>query len=160
MSTYATSEAALLIAVRASSAGATFTATNSSRGDFSVLNNEGVTVAAVLMQATRSEFGDNVGSGRGTHGKRQQRHHIAVVVFQARGQANDGTSYQALHAASDALISYLDTYPRLNNATNVKRAEVVEASEPRIKRDSAWIFQTVLVDILTETSPTLIEGPH
>lgn len=160
MSTYATSEAALLTAVRASSAGAVFTATNSSRGDFSVLNNEGVTVAAVLMQNSKSEFGDNLGSGRGTHGKRQQKHNIGLVVFQARGQNNDGVTYQALATATDALIAYLDTYPRLSNATGVKRAEVVEASEPRIRRDAAWIFQVLLVEVLTETAPTLIESPH
>ena len=160
MSTYATSEAALLTAVQASGSGDVFSATNSSRGDFRILNNEGVTQAAVLMQAARSEFGDNLGQGRGTHGKRQQRHQIAVVVFQARGQADDGTSYQALQATTDALIAYLDTYPRLNDAANVKRAEATEASEPRIRRDSAWIFQTVLVEVLTETAPVLIEGPH
>jgi hypothetical protein len=160
MSTYATSEAALLVAVRASSAGAVFTATNSSRGDFRVLNNEGVTQAAVLMQAAASQFGDNLGQGRGTHGKRQQRHRIGLVIFQARGQADDGASYQALAAVTDALIGYLDTYPRLNNATSVKRAEVTEASEPRIRRDSAWIFQTLLVEVLTETAPVLVEGPH
>ena len=160
MSTYATTEAALLTAVRASSSGAVFTTANSSRGDFRVLNNDGVTQAAVLMQASRSEFGDSLGQGRGTHGKRQQKHMIAIVVFQARGQADDGTSYAALQATTDALIAYLDTYPRLGNATNVKRAEVTEASEPRIRRDSAWIFQTVLVEVLTETSPTLAEGPH
>lgn len=160
MSTYATSEAALLTTVRASSNGAVFTAANSSRGDFRVLNNEGVTQAAVLMKASKSEFGDNLGQGRGTHGKRQQRHHIAIVIFQARGQADDGTSYQALQSVTDALIGYLDTYPRLNNAANVKRAEVTEDSEPRIRRDSAWIFQTVLVEVLTETAPVLVEGPH
>jgi len=160
MSTYSTAEAALLAALRASSGGAVFTVANSSRGDFRVLNNEGVTTAAVLMQASRSEFGDNLGQGRGTQGKRQQHHRIAVVVFQARGQADDGTSYQALASVTDTLIAYLDTYPRLSNATNVKRAEVVEASEPRIRRDSAWIFQTVLVEVLTETAPVLAEGPH
>jgi hypothetical protein len=160
MSTYATSEAALLTTVRALSSGSVFTAANSSRGDFRVLNNEGVTAAAVLMQESRSEFGDNLGQGRGTHGKRQQRHRIAIVVFQARGQADDGASYVALQGVTDSLIAYLDTYPRLGTATSVKRAEVTEASEPRIRRDSAWIFQTVLVEILTETQPVLVEGPH
>lgn len=157
MSTYATSEAALLTRVRAYSAGAVFTTTNSSRGDFRVLNNEGVTQAAVLMQASRSEFGDDLGRGRGSHGKRQQRHRIALIVFQARGQIDDGTTYAALLTITDALIAYLDTYPRLSNATSVKRAEIVEVSEPRIRRDSAWIFQTILVEVMTETAPQLVE---
>jgi hypothetical protein len=160
VSTYSTSEAALLTTVRAVSNGSIFTAANSSRGDFRVLNNEGVTTAAVLMQAAPSEFGDNLGQGRGTHGKRQQRHRVAVILFQARGQADDGASYVALQETRDTLIAYIDTYPRLNDAANVKRAEVIEASEPRIRRDSAWIFQSLLVEILTETAPVLAEGPH
>ncbi len=156
MSTYATSEAALLAAVRASSSGAVFTTKNSSRGDFAVLNNEGVTVAAVLMQAARSEFGDRLDS-RGTQSKRQQRHRVGIVVFQARGQNNDGDTYAALASVTDALIAYLDTYQRLNNATGVKRAEIIEASEPRIQRDKAWIFRVILVEIMTETAPVLVE---
>jgi hypothetical protein len=159
VSTYATSESALLTAVRASEGGATYTEVNSSRGDFSVLNGTGVTRAAVLMQAGASEFGDNLGQGRGTHGKRQQRHRIAIIVFQARRQDDDGYTYVALKEAADMLIAYLDTVPRLNGAP-VKRAEVIELSDVRRQRDRAWIFQTVLVEILTETAPVLVEGPH
>lgn len=157
MSTYSTSEAALLTRVRAYNSGATFTATNSSRGDFRVLNNEGVTQAAVLTQAGRSEFGDNLGQGRGSMSKRQQRHSIALILFQARGQSNDGDSYTSLCTLRDGVIGYLDTYQRLNAASGVKRAEIIEASEPRIRRDSAWIFCTVLVEVLTETAPALVE---
>lgn len=160
MSTYALAEAALLIAVRASESGATYTEINSSRGDFGVLNGTGVTRAAVLMQAGASEFADNLGGGRGAHAKRQQQHRIAVIVFQARRQDSDGAAYVALKAAADALIGYLDTLPRLNNAASVKRAQVVEASDVRRTRDRAWIYQSVLVEVLTETAPVLIEGPH
>lgn len=160
MSTYSTCEAALLTVVRASGGGAVFTEINSSRGDFAVLNGTGVTSAAVLMQAGASEFGDDLGQGRGTHGKRQQKHRIAVIVFQARRQDDDGYTYVALKENVDALIGYLDTYPRLGSATNVKRAEVVELSDVRRQRDRAWVFQTILVEVLTETSPVLAEGPH
>jgi len=160
MSTYVPSEEALLAAVRASGNGATFTTQNSARGDFTVLDKAGVTSAAVLMQAGKSEYADNLGGGRGAHGKRQQRHQIAVILFQARGQADDGTATQALHGQKDALIAYLDTYPRLNNAAGVKRAAVVEADVPRVRQARAWIFQAILVEILTETAPVLQEGPH
>lgn len=160
MSTYVLAENALLAAVRASSSGAVFTTTNSSRGDFRVLNNQGVTTAAVLMMGGASEFADNLGGGRGTHGKRQQRHRIAIILFQARRQDNDGLNYTEQVDATDTLIAYLDTVPRLNNASSIKRAEVVEAAEPRVRRDSAWIFQAILVEVLTETAPTLAEGPH
>lgn len=154
MSTYATSEAALLDVLRLL---ATFTQTNSSRGDFSILNNEGVTQAVVLTQARPSENGDNLGSGRGSMGKRQQRHSVAAIVFQARGQENDGVTYQALTTLTDALVAHLDRYQRLNGATSVKRAQVKEIAEPRIRRDNAWVYQTVLIEVMTETEPALVE---
>lgn len=161
MSTYATSEAALLTLVQAYSGGTVFTGSgisaNSSRGDFKVLNNQAVTVAAVLLQARPSELGDDLGSGRGTQGRRQQRHWIAVIVFQARGQTNDGAPYVALTTLTDALIAWLDTYQKLNSAANVKRAQVREVSEVRRQRDQAWIYQTILVEVLTETSPVIVD---
>lgn len=159
MSTYSASETALLAAVRASGNGALFTTQNSSRADFTVLDRPGVSSAAVLIQAAPSEYADNLGQGRGTHGKRQQKHFIAVVLIQARGQTDDGAAATALHAAHDALVAYLDTVPRLNGAP-IKRAEAVSADVPRLRRDNAWIYQAVLVEVLTETTPTLIEGPH
>lgn len=161
MSTYTTTEEALLTAVRASGGGAIFTTQNSSRADFTVLDRAGVTSAAVLIQAGKSEMGDDLGGGRRAYGKRQQRHRIAVVLIQARGQTDDGTAAQALHTAADALIAYLDTYPRLNNATAVKRAELVEADIPRkLRASDAWIFQALLVEVMTETAPVLAEGAH
>lgn len=159
MSTYSTTEAALLARIQAYNGGATFTASNSSRGDYRVLDREGVTQAAVLMQAAPSEFGDRLDS-RGAHGKRQQRHRIAIVLFQARLQANDGDTYASLTTLRDALIAYLDTYPRLNAAAGVKRAEIVEAAEPRVQRDSAWVFSSILVEVMTETTPQLVETPQ
>jgi hypothetical protein len=160
VSTYSLAEAALLAAVRASGSGAVFTEQNSSRADLTVLDRAGVTSAAVLVQGGASEFADNLGQGRGTYGKRQQRHRIAIMLIQARGQVDDGTAATALHAAHDALVGYLDTVPRLNNAASVKRAEAVEADVPRLRRDNAWIYQVVMVEVLTETQPNLVEGPH
>jgi hypothetical protein len=150
-----------LAAVRASGGGTVFTAQNSSRADFTVLDRAGVTSAAVLVQAGKSEFADNLGGGRGAHGKRQQRHRIAVILIQARGQTDDGVAAQALHTTVDTLVGYLDTYPRLNNAALVKRAEATEADIPRkLRASDAWIFQAILVEVLTETAPVLQEGPH
>jgi hypothetical protein len=152
MSTYTTAEAGLLAAITAYG----FSSANSSRGNFNVLNNEGVTQAAVLLQAAPSEFADNLGGGRGSMGKRQQRHRIALILFQRRN-ANDGDNYTNLLTLCDAVVAYLDTYPGLNGTSGVKRAEIVSASEPRIRRDSDWLYQTVIVDVLTETSPALVE---
>ncbi len=157
MSTYATAEAALLTRVQAYSSSSVFTTTNSSRGDFQVLNNEGVSQAAVLLQAAPSEFGDNLGSGRGSMGNRQQRHRIACILFQRRA-GNDGANYTALLTLVDALIAYLDTYPALGSPSTVRRAEVVSASEPRIRRSSDWLYQTLLVEVVTETAPILTEA--
>jgi len=156
MSTYVVAETALLARVVAYSGGTVFTTTNSSRGDFRVLNNEGVTQGAVLLQAAASEFGDDLGGGRGAMGKRQQRHRIALILFQRRN-GSDGDNYTALATLTDTVIAYLDTYPLLNNTSSVKRAEVVSASEPRIRRSSDWIYQTVLVEVMTETAPALTE---
>lgn len=162
MSTYATTEEAVLSRIRALNSGDTFTVTNSSRGDFRVLNNSGVVNACVLMMARDSEFADNLGQGRGTHGKRQQRHYVGAVLFRARGTADDGTSYQALTTLTDALIAYLDTYQRpADTPTSIKRMEVVGATVPRLSaRWNAWLFQTVTIEVLTETTPTLQEGSH
>ncbi len=153
MSTYSTTEAALLQTLQDYG----FDDLSSSRGDFSILNNKGVARAVVLMQARPSEFAFDLGGGRASHGKRQQRHVIACVIFQARGQNNDGVSYVALTELTDALIAYLDKYPLLGAAANVKRADVGEATEPRIRRDKAWIYQTVFVSVDTETTIEAVE---
>ena len=158
MSTYATSEEALLEVIRLYNGGATFSENNSSRGSFKVLNNTGVTSAAVLMKVGGSQYADNLGGGRGAHGKRQQRHRIGIVVFQARRQDDDGITYGDLTALTDALIGHIDRYQRLNNAANVKRAQVIEDTETRVQQTNAWMFQTVLVQVDTETTPSLVEG--
>src|SRR5262245_42700166 len=157
MSTYATSEAALLTVIRLMGSGTTYTTANSSQGAFGVLNNKNVTGAVVLMMARASENGDDLGNGRRAQGKRQQRHYIAAIVFRARGQVDDGVSYTALITATDAIVAHLDTYQRLNNATNVKRAQVREVTEPRVQRSNAWIYQSIIVEVMTETSPVVVE---
>lgn len=157
MSTYATSEAALLTLIRAWGGSPAFTTNNSSRGGFKVLNNQNVSQAVVLMQARASENGDDLGAGRGTQGKRQQRHSIGMIVFQSRGAVDDEVSYTSLTTLTDALVAYLDTYQKLNSAANVKRAQVREIGEVRVQRDKAWIYQAVLVEVLTETAPVVVD---
>lgn len=157
MSTYATSEQALLECIRLLS---DYTDANSARGDFRVIDAKGVTLACVLTQAGNSEFGDNLGQGRGTQGKRQQRHRINAIVFQKRLQDADGPTYTALGTAVSALIAHLDTYQRLNNGPSIKRAEVVDAGVPLRRRDSTHIYQAVVVEVLTETAPVLVEASH
>lgn len=154
MSTYATTEQALLTLLVSYG----YSAQHAARGDFSILNNAGVTQAVVLLQARPSVFAFDLGEGRGSHGKRQQRHWIALIVYQARGQNNDGVTYTALAGQTDGIIVHLDKYPLLNSAANVKRAEVVEASEPRIRRDKPWIYQMLLLEVTTETAIAAVES--
>lgn len=160
MSTYTTSEAALLDVVRLLDNGAAFDSNNSSRGGFRALNAKGADWACVLMQARASRMGDNLGQGRGTHGKRQQEHEIACTVFRKRKQDDDEDAYTALTTMTDALVALLDTYPRLNGAASVKRAEVITIGDVRYREGKPWIYQSVLVRVLTETAPVLVESPR
>lgn len=162
MSTYAASEAALAAVIRLLDSGNVFDADNCTQGDYDALDARGKDYGCVLTKAGRSEYGDNLGNGRGAHGKRQQRHRIGVLLFRKRKQAKDGdgAAYADLTTQADAVVALLDTYPRLNGASGVKRAEVVESGEVRTRRDSPWIFLPLLVEVLTETEPTLVETPR
>lgn len=160
MSTYAAAEAALAAVVRLLDSGNVFTTDNCRQGDYRALDAQGALYACVLTKAGRSEYGDNLGNGRGAHGKRQQRHRIGVLLFRKRRQDADGEAYTDLTTQADAVVGLLDTYPRLNNTSGVKRAEVVESGEVRVRRDSPWIFLPLLVEVLTETEPSLVESPR
>jgi len=157
MSVYANAEQALLNAVRMLDGGRIYGETNSKRGDFGVLNSAAATCAAVVIRGGRSEYADSLSGGRGAHGARQERHRIAVVVFQSRGQSSDEYAYVLLADQVDALVNHLNTMPRLNNAP-IKRAQVVEVSDIRRVRDSAWIYQSILVQVDAETKPVTTEG--
>lgn len=158
MSTYSTSEAALLTRIRAMDGGGSYDTGNSSRGDYRVFDAPGRQLACVVVRAGRSLMGDRMENGRGSHGKRQQRHRIAAIVAQKRGQLSDEAAYTALMDAIDALIAWVDTYPRLGNVTDVKRAEAVEVSEPRRNQTSTHIYASILFDVYTETEPVLTES--
>lgn len=156
MSTYATSEAALLALIHAAPSGL-FDTANCTRGDFGALDAKGADVACVLMQAGRSECGRNLDGN--SHGKRQQRHQIGVTVFAKRkqGAGGDSAPYLLLTETVDALCAWLDTYPRLNGASGVLRAGVTELGDVRFREGRPWIWQTLLVSVLTETEPVLVE---
>lgn len=160
MSTYTTVAAGLLAVLKAYDNGAVFASDNAKIDDFTALDAQGRTEAAVVAQAAPSQFGDNLGQGRGTHGKRQQRHRLVVALYVKRLQDDDGATVAALHALADGVIGWLDTYPRLNNTSSVKRAEVVEASDVIISRDSPNALITLMVEVLTETAPVLVESPR
>lgn len=160
MSTYTTAAAGLLALLHAYDSGAVFASDNAKIDDFTALDAQGRDVAAVIAQAAASQFGDNLGQGRGTHGKRQQQHHLVVALYVKRLTDNDGVTAAALHTLTDGVIAWLDTYPRLNNASGVKRAEVTEASDVILSRSSPHALITLAVEVLTETAPVLVESPR
>lgn len=160
MSTYTIAEAALHARILAFPGPPTFDGATCTRGDFRALDARGADVACVLMQAGRSELGDTLDGGRGTHGKRQQRHRIGATLFVKRGTGagGDGAAYVALTALTDALCAHLDRYPRLGGAPGVKRAQVVELGDVRARDARPHLWQTLLIEVLTETAPDLMEG--
>jgi hypothetical protein len=122
VSTYATTEAAVKTLMLAY--GPQFDDRNTAQGAWRVLDSSASLWACVLTIGAPTEKGDSL-FGRGAQGKRQERHTINVEVYRkVAGTENDGVAYVALTALVDAIDAYLATYPRLNGAANVKRAEV------------------------------------
>lgn len=159
MSTLATSAAALLAVVQLLD---DMDSENTSVADFRAWDAKGTDWGAVVMQRAPSVYGRDLVKAAAAHGTRQQQHRLAVLLARKRGQApdGDGAIVAALWAKTDALIALIDTYPRLNSASGVIRAEVVEAGEPRIRQGSPWIYQIVAVDVWTRTSPVLVETAY
>lgn len=160
MTLYATCEAALLTLVRAVNSGATYDATNSSRGDWSVRDRQGVTLSAVLYQARASQFAFAFPGGRGAHGRRQERHFIGVQVAYARGaaQGGDGVAYAGLQTAVDSLIAHLNQYPRLNGTSGVKEARVSEAGMPVYNAGRTHLIRALLVEVAAEIDLVQVES--
>jgi hypothetical protein len=159
--TYSTSEAALLTLIRAYNAGATFTAANSSRGDWSVVDATGTDLACVLaMNAPTLE--SEIIEDYGKQGKIQERHEIAIDVFHKRSQGlgGDSVAYVALTTLTDALRAYLRGYPRLNNTSGVRNTNIVGVSDVDIRKKSPHIFQTIVIRVYCESDEILVEYPR
>lgn len=156
---YATCAAALLTLVRAYNSGATFTTANSAEDDFTLLNSE--TTAAIVTMVGDSAEGDRL-DGRGAQGKRQARHEIGITLAVPIGADKDSTAKAALHTIRDALIAYLRPYGRLNNASGVKRAEIVTHTRdrligPRDDQGTHWV-SVVILHIWEEFTVTYATG--
>lgn len=158
MTTYAAVEAALLTVVRGLTG---LTADNTSRGDFRVLDAEGVTYSAVVYQRGPSTYGERGPNGRGTHGKRVEQHRLRVMLAAKRGQDADGPTYEALQTQADALIARITLYPRLGGAVSaLKRADVVEGGDPRVPERASHITKVIDVDALCEVAWNPVEQPQ
>lgn len=152
MTLYAAVETALLTLVRASDEGGVFDTTNSSRGDWAVRDASGRPLSAVLYRAAKSVYGDKGKDGRGSHGKRQEQHTIGIQVARAQqtGQGGDEATYIALSEAVDSLIASINQYPRLNNMSGVRRAQVTERHGPVLNAAKTHLIETILVEVACE----------
>lgn len=160
-----TCEAALLTLVRAYT-GATFDAANSSVGDFRVMDAKGSRASVVILRRSPSDYGANL-SGRGSHGAREEEHHLAVIVAYKRLQATegDGGIYTDLTTLTDGLAAYLARYGRLGlgSSSSVQRAHIVRVSDPRLNRRgtadaSTHLLQTIDLDVLTRETVSYASG--
>jgi len=159
---YTTVETALLDVVRSYSSGTVFTTTTCKRNDWRVLDAPGDS-CAVIECGGRSLEGDDLDE-RGSQGKRQEIHQPAVWVCVKRksGIGGDGEVLDTLTTLVDALKAHIRQYERLNGATDVTRAQIVETTEPADlipRRDgpSPWVAQRILLRVNVEFEPTIAE---
>lgn len=159
-------ETALLTLVRAYNSGATFDTANSSIGDFRVMDAKGSRASAVVLRRSPSDYGSNL-SGRGSHGAREEEHHLTVIVAYKRLQAaeGDGPIYTDLTTLTDALAAYLAAYGRLGQGSSgsIQRAQIVRVSDPRLNRrgaveTSTHLVQTIDMDVLTRDAVSYASG--
>jgi hypothetical protein len=160
---YQTIQTAVLTLVRAYNSGATFTADTSSEDNWNVIDNSVSNVSAVVTQA-----GDTIESydlnGRGVHGKRYAQHEVGVLVASSIRTDNDADALQTLYTTVEALKTYLRKYPRLNNTTGVKHAQINRttrrrpiAPETDTTRSTHW-GQMIVVEVVEELTLALLEA--
>lgn len=101
---YSSGEALILAQVRNVS---NFTATNTSRGNYQVLNT-GKSRAAILHIEESDYTEERAGSGR-------PKHITVIEVWQRYGK--DGTSYTNLMGDVEAIIARLQTYPHFGDTS-------------------------------------------
>ncbi len=163
MSLYPAIADATLTLLRSYQSGAVYGVNNSGHYDWSVRNGDREHSAVVGMWQ-RSQFGDTL-NGRAAFGKRQEMHYPRISLLVAIGQAENGDDaavIAAIDRASDVIV-YLNRYQRLNNATNVKRAEVVGMGVPELigsPRSERVTHARVDVDlqVLCEITLDVVEG--
>jgi hypothetical protein len=159
MTTYATAETALLTLTRAYSAGAVFTAANSSIEDWRVLDASGTNNAAVIEMAGKSIERMTVQAAYGDYGAYQEVHQIGVwlCVERSQGMGGDGAVKAACKALTEAYKDYMRPYRRLNNATGVRSAQIVSTTAPsfisptRDVESATHVAQLVTFEIACES---------
>lgn len=149
MSTLSTTEAALLTLLRTR-----YATEASSRGDFRVMDAQGVTYSAVVVQRAASRYSDRGENGRGAHGKRQHVHRLRVILGAKRGQGGDGSAYVGIQDEAAAVVALLDARPRLGGTVStIRRAEVVEESAVLVPSERAMhLLKYLDLDVACEVA--------
>lgn len=156
---YTEVEQAALTLMQAYQSGAVFTDGNSSRGDYRVLDAQGVTVAAVLTCGGESTYDNELG-GYGSQGKTQEKHTVAITLFQEReqGLGGDGATYIALHTLVDGVVDYLGQYPRLGSSA-IRYAEITKVSNVVLRQKTPHLYRTIFIDAYQSTTIDWLEDP-
>ena len=155
MASYPDTEQALLDLLQAQCG---YDDATSSRGDYRVMDAPGADTSLVLAQSADSEYDVDLDEA-GSHGESLARYRIGIVVARKRKQDADGAAYVALQAATEAVVSVLNRYPRLNGATDVKNADIVAVRPPIIRRDSPHLIQLIDLQIVVYNDQILEETP-
>lgn len=160
---------ALLVRVRAYNSGATFTTTNSSFAEYTVLDAASA-VAAIVDVAGDSLVNPALPDGTrqaGSQGKLMELHDLSVTVAYKRGVGadGDGALKEDLTTLTDGLLAELIRYPRLNGATGVTKAQVIRRNLPYDiapaqpeGAPSTHLAQDLFVRVWTETTPAYVES--
>jgi hypothetical protein len=160
---------ALLVRVRAYSSGAVFTTSNSSYGEYTVLDAASA-VAAIVDIAGDSLVNPAMPDGTrqaGAQGKLMELHDLSVTVAYKRGVGTDGDGAlkEDLTTLTDALLADLIRYPRLNNTSGVTKAQVIRRNIPYDiapaqpeGAPSTHLAQDLFVRVWTETTPAYAES--
>jgi hypothetical protein len=160
MTTYSTAEAALLTLTRAYSAGTVFTTANAVADDWTVLDAQGTTVAAVLEMASDTIEAITVDAqSYGDYGAYQEVHQIGVwlCVKREQGLGGDGAAKAALKTLTDAYRDYMRPYRRLNAATGVRQAKMTKTTAPayisptRNAADATHVAQMITFEVACES---------
>lgn len=168
MSTYLIAEAAVLAVCRASSGGTLFTATNSSRDNWEIIDNASSPYGLVVEMGGETIEGDNL-DGRGTQGTIQERHLITVTVSIKVGTQAQGieTIASLLKATVETLKNYIRTKDRLGVYAPVSRAWPSKTSPvlERVPRGTGNVnpthfMQTITLTVYCESDSPANEGGY
>lgn len=166
MSTYLIAEAAVLTVCRAVGSGTIFTATNSSRNDFVVVQS-GEPYALVVSMGGDTEEGDDlrppgISGRRGSQGCYQERHQILLTIYAAVGTGAAGFAAQtaALQQVVEDVKDYIRAHDRLGGVVSFARPMRTSRIRELVMKDrgATHLVQEVVLLVLCESEYPASEG--